>query len=132
MQLADGCFKALATVFSVREYPCDHYMSIINVTLLSAGCPRADIAEVALQLLHVLDHRFFRSALAIGEEDEARPRQGDPSGLLDGLIVAGYPSSQVGVLLLPFSKRPLRPSHRLCEGLGFTRKAARVTDTRFT
>lgn len=98
VQLADGCFKALATVFSVREYPCDHYMSIINVTLLSAGCPRADIAQVALQLLHVLDHRFFRSksTLSIGEEEDAlRSRQGDPAGLLDGLIVSGYPSSQM-------------------------------------
>ncbi|GFY64535.1 protein furry [Trichonephila inaurata madagascariensis] len=42
IQMADGCFNALATIFSVREYPCDHYMAIINVTLLNTGCPRID------------------------------------------------------------------------------------------
>ena len=52
-QVADGCFLALATIFSAREYPCDHYTAIINVTLMSTGCPRTVIHEVALQLLQV-------------------------------------------------------------------------------
>ena len=52
-QVADGCFLALATIFSAREYPCDHYTAIINVTLMSTGCPRTLIHEVALQLLQV-------------------------------------------------------------------------------
>lgn len=43
----------------VREYPCDHYTAIMNVTLLHTGCPRASIHETALQLLQVLDKRFF-------------------------------------------------------------------------
>lgn len=61
VQIADGCFKALATIFSVREYPCDHYIAIINVTLMNIGCPRASTHELALQLLQILDYRFFGS-----------------------------------------------------------------------
>ena len=36
-----------------REYPCDHYTAIINVTLMNTGCPRSNIHETALQLLQV-------------------------------------------------------------------------------
>ena len=57
--VADSCFIALATIFSAREYPCDHYTAIMNVTLLNTGCPRANIHETALQLLQILDKRFF-------------------------------------------------------------------------
>ena len=53
-QVADGCFLALATIFSAREYPCDHYTAIINVTLMNTGCPRTVIHETALQLLQVI------------------------------------------------------------------------------
>lgn len=42
-----------------REYPCDHYTAIINVTLMNTGCPRKNVQETALQLLQVLDKRFF-------------------------------------------------------------------------
>ncbi|KAI5701919.1 hypothetical protein M8J75_014651 [Diaphorina citri] len=59
VQVADGCFLALATLFSAREYPCDHYTAIINVALMNTGCPRTQIHETALQLLHLLDKRFF-------------------------------------------------------------------------
>ncbi|XP_054160326.1 protein furry-like isoform X2 [Oppia nitens] len=59
--VSDGCFKAIATIFSVREYPCDHYISIINVTLMNIGCPRAHIHQQALLLLQLLDNRFFGS-----------------------------------------------------------------------
>ena len=53
---------ALATIFSARrEYPCDHYTAIINVTLMNTGCPRTNIHETALQLLQILDKRFFGS-----------------------------------------------------------------------
>ncbi|KAK6628762.1 hypothetical protein RUM43_002578 [Polyplax serrata] len=44
---------------SSREYPCDHYTAIINVTLMNTGCPRTQVHETALQLLQVLDKRFF-------------------------------------------------------------------------
>ena len=61
-RVADGCFLALATIFSARrEYPCDHYTAIINVTLMNTGCPRTNIHETALQLLQILDKRFFGS-----------------------------------------------------------------------
>lgn len=56
---ADACFVSLATVFSVREYPCDHYTSVINVTLLMTGCPRVEVHSTAVQLLQILDKRFF-------------------------------------------------------------------------
>ena len=59
--VSDGCFRALATIFSVREYPCDHYISIINVTLMNTGCPRTHIRQIALHLLQILDKRFFGS-----------------------------------------------------------------------
>ena len=41
-RLADGCFIALATIFSTRKYTCDHYTAIIyvTVTLMNCGCPR--------------------------------------------------------------------------------------------
>lgn len=42
-----------------REYPCDHYTSVINVTLMNTGCPRAPVHDAALQLLQLLDQRFF-------------------------------------------------------------------------
>lgn len=45
--------------FCFREYPCDHYTSVINVTLMNTGCPRAPVHDAALQLLQLLDQRFF-------------------------------------------------------------------------
>ncbi|XP_058793249.1 protein furry isoform X2 [Phymastichus coffea] len=71
-KVADGCFLALATIFSAREYPCDHYTSIINVTLMNTGCPRAPVHDAALQLLQLLDQRFFgnvRPALPAPDSD---------------------------------------------------------------
>lgn len=56
---ADACFLALAAIFSAKEYPCDHYTSVINVTLLMTGCPRVEVHSTALQLLLILDKRFF-------------------------------------------------------------------------
>ena len=69
-QVADGSFLALSTIFSAREYPCDHYTAIINVTLMNTGCPRTNIHETALQLLQILDHRFFGSVSPLGGEEE--------------------------------------------------------------
>jgi hypothetical protein len=57
-EVADGCFLALATIFSAGEYPCDHYTAVINVTLMNTGCPRTLVHETALQL-QVLDKWFF-------------------------------------------------------------------------
>ena len=56
--------------FFFREYPCDHYTSIINVTLMNTGCPRTQIHETALQLLQILDHRFFGCVSPLGSADD--------------------------------------------------------------
>lgn len=58
-QVSDGCFLALCTIFSAKDYPCDHYTAIINVTLMSTGCPRTNIHDVALQLLQVKKKTFL-------------------------------------------------------------------------
>lgn len=92
-QVADGCFLALATIFSAREYPCDHYTAIINVTLMNTGCPRTLIHETALQLLQVLDHRFFGSVSPLGGdiEDEVQERR----STLNVLLSTTYSRSQL-------------------------------------
>lgn len=59
--------------FSVysREYPCDHYTSVITVTMVISGCPRLNIQATALQLLQILDKRFFGSVgLLQGEKEK--------------------------------------------------------------
>ncbi|KAH9507150.1 hypothetical protein DERF_011848 [Dermatophagoides farinae] len=58
-KIADSCFIALATIFSIREYPCDRYIAIIIVTMINVACPRIEIQQLALQLLQILDNRFF-------------------------------------------------------------------------
>ncbi|XP_037037722.1 protein furry isoform X7 [Bradysia coprophila] len=67
---ADACFLALAAIFSAREYPCDHYTSVINVTLLMTGCPRVGVHSTAIQLLQVLDKRFFGTVGPLHAEGE--------------------------------------------------------------
>ncbi|XP_054710198.1 protein furry-like [Uloborus diversus] len=101
IQMADGCFNALATIFSAREYPCDHYMAIINVTLLNTGCPRSRIQETALQLLQILDHRFFSCSTSLsvdGETDAVNKnvllRKKLPQ-ICDVLFSTGYPCTQM-------------------------------------
>ncbi|RVE51056.1 hypothetical protein evm_004347 [Chilo suppressalis] len=94
-RVADGCFMALATIFSAREYPCDHYTAIINVTLMCTGCPRAPVHESALQLLQLLDKRFF-GAVAVpltAQPDEPGSEKG--KGTLDVLLCTTYCRSQL-------------------------------------
>lgn len=56
-----------------REYPCDHYTSVINVTLLMTGCPRVNVHSTAIQLLQILDKRFFGSVGPLqGETDKGK------------------------------------------------------------
>ena len=90
---ADGCFLALATIFSTREYPCDHYTAIINVTLMNCGCPRTLIHETALQLLQILDNRFFGTVLPLGNEDDLCG--GKERSTLDVLLSTTYSRSQL-------------------------------------
>ncbi|XP_061707570.1 protein furry isoform X3 [Cydia pomonella] len=93
-RVADGCFMALATIFSAREYPCDHYTAIINVTLMCTGCPRAPVHESALQLLQLLDKRFFGT---VGPLPAADPDNGSEKGrgTLDALLCTTYCRSQL-------------------------------------
>lgn len=61
-------FNFFSSIF--REYPCDHYTSVINVTLLMTGCPRVEVHSTALQLLQLLDKRFFGTIGPLQTESE--------------------------------------------------------------
>ncbi|KAF5278115.1 hypothetical protein FQR65_LT03631 [Abscondita terminalis] len=91
--VADGCFLALATIFSAREYPCDHYTAVINVTLMNTGCPRPVVRDTALQLLQLLDKRFFGSVGPLAEGDLAEGDKGRST--LDTLLATTYCRSQI-------------------------------------
>lgn len=65
MNLVKPC---LTTTFN-REYPCDHYTAVINVTLMNTGCPRPAVRDTALQLLQLLDKRFFGAVGPLAEGD---------------------------------------------------------------
>lgn len=43
---------------------------MINVTLLMTGCPRVDVHILAVQLLQVLDKRFFGNVGPLQSEGE--------------------------------------------------------------
>lgn len=88
---ADACFLALATIFCAREYPCDHYTSVINVTLLMTGCPRTMIHTTALQLLQILDKRFFGSIGPL----QSDLKDGERIGTLDVILSNAYCRSQM-------------------------------------
>ncbi|XP_055686760.1 protein furry isoform X4 [Lutzomyia longipalpis] len=89
---ADACFLALAAIFSAREYPCDHYTSVINVTLLMTGCPRIAVHSTAIQLLQVLDKRFFGTVGPLHPENE---KDEERLGTLDVLLTNAYCRSQM-------------------------------------
>ncbi|XP_031346669.1 protein furry isoform X1 [Photinus pyralis] len=91
--VADGCFLALATIFSAKEYPCDHYTAIINVTLMNTGCPRPIVRDTALQLLQLLDKRFFGAVGPLAEGDLAEGDKGRST--LDTLLATTYCRSQI-------------------------------------
>jgi hypothetical protein len=51
-KMAESMQEVCKLVECLQEvYSCDHYTAIINVTLMSTGCPRTIIHKVALQLL---------------------------------------------------------------------------------
>ncbi|BFF97919.1 protein furry [Drosophila madeirensis] len=89
---ADACFLALASIFSAKEYPCDHYTSVITVTLLMTGCPRVEVHATALQLLQILDKRFFGSVVGTLHSDNEK--EDDKVGTLDVLLSNAYCRSQ--------------------------------------
>lgn len=63
-------FVFIFCLLNYREYPCDHYTSVINVTVLMTGCPRVDVHTIAVQLLQVLDKRFFGNVGPLQTEGE--------------------------------------------------------------
>ncbi|XP_068703466.1 protein furry homolog-like isoform X2 [Montipora foliosa] len=56
--VVDGCFKALVSVFTKSDYPCD-MIPILNVVLFKTADSSLDIREKAAQLLQLLERRFF-------------------------------------------------------------------------
>lgn len=66
----------IAPTFPYREYPCDHYTSVITVTMVISGCPRVDIQATALQLLQLLDKRFFGTVgLLQSDKEKGKTRE---------------------------------------------------------
>lgn len=70
----------MQSIIVFREYPCDHYTAVINVTLMCTGCPRDLVHETALQLLQLLDKRFFGNVNPL-------PTDGDMSGFITKFIL---------------------------------------------
>lgn len=78
---------------------------MLNVTLLNTGCPRIHIHETALQLLQLIDKRFFADDLIICEEKKDDDNEKNPisdedrreraNSLNDILLSATYSRSQL-------------------------------------
>ncbi|XP_061680051.1 protein furry homolog-like isoform X3 [Syngnathoides biaculeatus] len=60
-RVAAGCFRAIANVFHNRDYQFDTVV-LLNLILFKAADSSRDIYEVAMQLLQVLEPKFFRYA----------------------------------------------------------------------
>ncbi|XP_078684764.1 protein furry homolog-like isoform X1 [Branchiostoma floridae x Branchiostoma belcheri] len=86
--VAAGCFHALAAVLCERDYPCD-MVAVLNVTLFKTGDPCNDIRDMALQLLQVLDNRFF------GEPDNPEDLSGSTVTLTGSHLPATFTKSQM-------------------------------------
>ncbi|KAL4229825.1 hypothetical protein ACF0H5_010217 [Mactra antiquata] len=87
-EVSDGCFNALAAVFQAREYPCDH-VAMLNLAILNVGNPRVATHETAVQLLHLLDRRFFQ------EESVLRDNSEQHQPLNDVFLSVSYCRSQM-------------------------------------
>ncbi|XP_057696254.1 protein furry homolog-like isoform X2 [Corythoichthys intestinalis] len=60
-RVASGCFRAIANVFHNRDYQFDTVV-LLNLILFKAADSSRDIYEVAMQLLQILEPKFFRYA----------------------------------------------------------------------
>ncbi|GAB1603756.1 protein furry-like isoform X6 [Argonauta hians] len=90
--VADGCLSALLAVFKTREYPCDH-VSMLNLAVMHVGCPRIKTHETALELLQLLDTRFFQDAPVFVESCDDAVQQLKPP-LNDIKLAVSYSRSQ--------------------------------------
>ena len=77
-----------------REYPCDH-VAMLNVTLLHTGCPRISIHETALQMLQLLDKRFFLDEAIVTDGGEEEDGHKTSLSLNEVLLTATYSRSQL-------------------------------------
>ncbi|XP_054884162.1 protein furry homolog isoform X2 [Poeciliopsis prolifica] len=58
-QLASGCFKAIATVFSSsKNYPCD-IVTLLNLVLFKASSTNRELYEISMQLIQILEDKLF-------------------------------------------------------------------------
>ena len=80
--LCNGC------LIYFREYPCDH-VAMLNLALLNVGNPRMPTHETAVQLLHLLDRRFFQ------EESVLRDKTEQHQPLNDVFLSVSYCRSQI-------------------------------------
>lgn len=86
-QVADTCFKAIAILFSAREYPCDRYVAIINSALLYSGSPNFQLQLLAFRLLQVLDRRFFSGLVPLQTHGYDMPAQDERPVTLDAVLL---------------------------------------------
>ncbi|XP_075923623.1 protein furry homolog-like isoform X1 [Petromyzon marinus] len=71
--VAAGCFTAIATTFTSRDWPMG-MVTLLNLILFKAADPSQEIYEMALQLMQVMEEKLF----GYTERDES----GDVDGLL--------------------------------------------------
>jgi hypothetical protein len=74
--------------YHFREYPCDH-VAMLNLAILNVGNPRMPTHETAVQLLHLLDRRFFQ------EESVLRDNSEQHQALNDVFLSVSYCKSQM-------------------------------------
>ena len=100
--------------FSFREYPCDHYTAIINVTLMNTGCPRTQVHETALQLLQILDKRFFGNVGPLVSENDTGGGKWNVFRFFFFLSFAAASGMLLKVFRVDFPSR-LFPKEKLCK-----------------
>ncbi|KAM3874720.1 protein furry homolog [Diretmus argenteus] len=66
-QLGSGCFKAIATVCSSRNYPCD-IVTLLNLVLFKASDTNREIYEISMQLMQILEAKLFVYSKRIAEQ----------------------------------------------------------------
>uniref|UniRef100_A0A915J268 Cell morphogenesis central region domain-containing protein n=1 Tax=Romanomermis culicivorax TaxID=13658 RepID=A0A915J268_ROMCU len=81
-RVADKCFRALASIFSNREYPCD-VTSMLNLALMYTGYPVTEMQKQAAELLQILYQRYFTSISHSQIETSPNAHQGMVTSSLD-------------------------------------------------
>lgn len=79
---------------SSREYPCDD-VAMLNLAVLNIGSPRVQVHEIAIQLIHLLDKRFFQQEPVFSVNLEENSSQ--VQSLNDVYLAVAYSRSQMFV-----------------------------------